>query len=89
MGLAESNIRIADRHDEVHPFAFSGSCFQWQREGPAEAAERREQVRSLLQVTVEQADVTDDIFTKLMGEVVEPRREFIVDNALNVANLDV
>ena len=47
------------------------------------------EVRSLLQVTVEQADVTDDIFTKLMGEVVEPRREFIVDNALNVANLDV
>ncbi|MEP2493968.1 MAG: DNA topoisomerase (ATP-hydrolyzing) subunit B [Parasphingorhabdus sp.] len=47
------------------------------------------EVRSLLQVTVEQADVTDDIFTKLMGEVVEPRREFIVDNALNVANLDI
>ncbi|MEP2990692.1 MAG: DNA topoisomerase (ATP-hydrolyzing) subunit B [Parasphingorhabdus sp.] len=46
-------------------------------------------VRSLLQVTVEQADVTDEIFTKLMGDVVEPRREFIVDNALNVANLDV
>ncbi len=47
------------------------------------------EVRSLLQVTVEQADVTDEIFTKLMGDVVEPRREFIVDNALNVANLDV
>jgi len=46
-------------------------------------------VRSLLQVTVEQADVTDEIFTKLMGDVVEPRREFIVDNALDVANLDV
>ncbi|NJM51772.1 MAG: DNA topoisomerase (ATP-hydrolyzing) subunit B [Sphingomonadales bacterium] len=45
--------------------------------------------RSLLQVTVEQADLTDDIFTKLMGEVVEPRRDFIVENALNVANLDV
>ncbi|MEW4468059.1 DNA topoisomerase (ATP-hydrolyzing) subunit B [Parasphingorhabdus sp. JC815] len=47
------------------------------------------EVRSLLQVTVEQADVTDEIFTKLMGDVVEPRREFIVDNALNVANLDI
>ena len=45
--------------------------------------------RSLLRVEIEQADVADEIFTKLMGDVVEPRREFIQDNALNVANLDV
>lgn len=45
--------------------------------------------RALLQVKVEDADVTDEIFTRLMGDVVEPRREFIQDNALNVANLDV
>ncbi len=45
--------------------------------------------RQLLQVKVEDADVTDEIFTRLMGDVVEPRREFIQDNALNVANLDV
>ncbi|TSB02581.1 DNA topoisomerase (ATP-hydrolyzing) subunit B [Sphingorhabdus contaminans] len=45
--------------------------------------------RSLLKVEIDQADVADDIFTKLMGEVVEPRRDFIVENALNVANLDV
>ncbi|MDG2002917.1 MAG: DNA topoisomerase (ATP-hydrolyzing) subunit B [Novosphingobium sp.] len=45
--------------------------------------------RDLLQVKVEDADVTDEIFTRLMGDVVEPRREFIQDNALNVANLDV
>jgi len=47
------------------------------------------QNRALLQVKVEDADVTDEIFTRLMGDVVEPRREFIQENALNVANLDI
>jgi DNA gyrase subunit B len=46
-------------------------------------------VRTLLRVKVSEVDQADDIFTKLMGDVVEPRREFIVTNALNVANLDV
>lgn len=46
-------------------------------------------VRSLLQVKVAQADTADDIFSKLMGDVVEERRIFIQENALNVANLDV
>ena len=46
-------------------------------------------VRSLLQVEIAQADMADEIFTRLMGDIVEPRREFIQENALNVANLDV
>jgi DNA gyrase subunit B len=45
--------------------------------------------RSLLKVEIEQADVADEIFTRLMGDIVEPRREFIQENALSVANLDV
>jgi DNA gyrase subunit B len=45
--------------------------------------------RSLLKVRVAEIDQADDIFTKLMGDVVEPRRDFIRENALNVANLDV
>jgi DNA gyrase subunit B len=44
--------------------------------------------RSLLQVRVKEVDEADDIFTKLMGDVVEPRREFIQDNSLS-ANVDV
>ncbi|RWR14471.1 DNA topoisomerase (ATP-hydrolyzing) subunit B [Paenirhodobacter populi] len=44
--------------------------------------------RTLLQVRVEDVAEADDIFTKLMGDVVEPRRDFIQQNALNVENLD-
>ncbi len=46
------------------------------------------EARTLLQVKIDDLTEADDMFTKLMGDVVEPRREFIQDNALNVANLD-
>ncbi len=46
-------------------------------------------VRTLLQVKIKEVDEADDIFVKLMGDIVEPRRDFIQTNALSVANLDV
>jgi len=47
------------------------------------------EVRTLLQVKVTHADEAEEVFSKLMGDVVEPRRDFISENALKVANLDV
>ena len=47
------------------------------------------EIRSLLQVKINHADEADEIFSTLMGDVVEPRRDFIQDNALKMANLDV
>ena len=47
------------------------------------------ETRVLMQVKIEDAVKADEIFTTLMGDQVEPRREFIEKNALTVANLDV
>ncbi len=46
------------------------------------------EARTLLQVKIEDLAEADDVFTKLMGDIVEPRREFIQQNALSVENLD-
>ena len=46
------------------------------------------EARTLLQVRIDDMAEADDLFTKLMGDVVEPRREFIQQNALSVENLD-
>ena len=46
-------------------------------------------VRTLLRVRIEHGDQAEDVFSTLMGDVVEPRRDFIQDNALKVVNLDV
>jgi DNA gyrase subunit B len=45
--------------------------------------------RKLLQVDITDETKADEMFARLMGELVEPRRQYIEDNALNVRNLDV
>jgi DNA gyrase subunit B len=102
--LRSNSIKRKDETREVRsPTELLDAIFEWGRKGMALQrykglgemnAEQLwettldQNARTLLQVKVQHADEAEDLFTKLMGEVVEPRREFIQDNALNAA-LDV
>ena len=102
--LASGQLKRKDDTREVRsPSELLAVIFEWARKGVTMQrykglgemnAEQLwettldENARTLLQVKVAHADEADDLFTKLMGEVVEPRREFIQDNALTAA-LDV
>ncbi|HXM00746.1 MAG TPA: DNA topoisomerase (ATP-hydrolyzing) subunit B [Rhizomicrobium sp.] len=102
--LKAGKLRRKDEEREVRsPTQLLDAIFDWGRKGLALQrykglgemnAEQLfettldENARTLLKVKVEHADAADDLFTKLMGELVEPRREFIQDNALYAA-LDV
>ena len=57
--------------------------------GIGEGVGAREDRRTLRRITLDDAVKADETFTVLMGEKVEPRKEFIQDNALNVVNLDI
>jgi len=97
-------VKRKDETREVRsPSELLGAVYDWGRKGlalqrykglgemnPQQLFETTldENARTLLKVKVEHADEADDLFTKLMGEIVEPRREFIQDNAMYAA-LDV
>jgi len=96
-------VRKDETREIRAPSQLLGAIFEWGRKGvalqrykglgemnPEQLWETTldENARTLLLVKVQHADEADDLFAKLMGEIVEPRREFIQDNALNAA-LDV
>ena len=97
-GKNESAVELASRDELLDTvIALGKKGFQIQRyKGLGEMNPEQlwettmdSEARSLQQVRIEDAVVTDEVFTILMGDAVEPRRRFIEDNALDVKNLDV
>jgi DNA gyrase subunit B len=85
IGLVEAVMEIGRRGIEINRYKGLGEMNPeqlWETTLDPEA-------RSLLQVRVSHADLAEETFSTLMGDLVEPRREFIQANALSVANLDV
>jgi DNA gyrase subunit B len=86
---------LNDLHRVVLEHAKAGSSFQrYKGLGEMNAEELADttmnaETRTLLKVTMEDAVGADEMFTVLMGDAVEPRREFIEKYALDVANLDI
>jgi DNA gyrase subunit B len=85
VGLVEAVMEIGRRGIEINRYKGLGEMNPeqlWETTLDPEG-------RSLLQVRVSHADLAEETFSTLMGDLVEPRREFIQANALSVANLDV
>jgi DNA gyrase subunit B len=104
LGAGAYVVRGEDRHDIASFKAAMGWLFEQAKKGQSIQRYKglgemnasqlwdttiNPETRRLMQVRIEDAVAADDIFTTLMGDAVEPRREFIEKNALQVSNLDV